>query len=94
MLVLRIQEAFYHNDTRVLTAFLSLPMRAEDEIILSQDAIYIPETYAWSHASVFMNRGSGEDFKNPTTSHTFLRNVQKSTMDAEEAQKKINEAAG
>lgn len=94
VLALQIQEAFYHNDTRVPDRVSEqLPMRPEDEILLSQDVIYIPETHVWSHASVFVDRASGEDFKNPTPSHTFVRNVQKATVDAEEAQKKIDEAA-
>ena len=92
-LVVQIQEGF-HRDGIFMPATIrhQIPSMAEEEIILISDVTYIPESRVWGHATVYVDRLSGETHEDPGPSETFIKKVQHAAEAAERATKRQQEA--
>ena len=86
-LTLQIQEALPPHSLPSCVAE-KLPNQHHGELVLKDDVTYIPETHAWTHVAVFVDRSHGETHDNPTPSQTFL----KRSRDAELSRDKFEEA--
>lgn len=92
-LVIQFQEAFYHDHPSLADRVAEhLPFQPADDVVLTSKVTYVPESSAWSHASVFVDRTYGETQDDPAPSRTWLENCVGTFKKAEAARKRKEDA--
>jgi len=91
-LALQIQEALYQGDERLATLAL-YPAHEDDELVLTANYVYIPESSVVGHANdhIYVDRQFGEVHEDPLPPETFANKVKNAKQAAEAAQSRLGD---